>query len=286
MQMSIPSETTAAPLRSVRLGRQVTAVRWPGLLDGPQRLAKKLAWTAVEARRVRTPIRYAASELLTKRRGDYHLRDEGSRFSVRHGTGDVHIFRKFYAYGYYELPPELSASLSSLGRAVRVLDLGANIGFFEVFTRSRLEIDEVVCFEPDPANAAMLERTREANGGDWRIVKACASNRDGRARFVSGRQNFSGIGAGGDTEVATIDVFPYLAGADLVKMNIEGAEWEILMDDRFDSISANWIVEYHRIFNPEPDIHALARRLFEQKGYSVRVVNASENNGLLWAWRP
>lgn len=283
--MSTPSETTAAPLRGVRIGRQITSIPLPGLFDGPQRLAKRLAWTALEARRVRTPVRYAASELLTKQRGDYELRNGSGRFSVRHGTGDVHIFRKFYAYGYYDLPAEVSASLRSLGRGIRVLDLGANVGFFEVFTRSRLDIDSVVCFEPEPSNAAMLDRARTANGGDWQVVRACASNRDGRARFNTGRENFSRISNGGDTDIAMVDAMPYMAEADLIKMNIEGSEWDILLDERFKDVSASWIVEYHRISNPEPDFHALARRLFEQAGYTVKLAFTSENNGLLWAWR-
>jgi FkbM family methyltransferase len=279
-----PNKSTE-PLRSVRIGRRVTSARWPWQLEALRITTKKLAWTAVEARLVTSPFRYALSELATRRRGDYALRSGTSRFSVRHRSGDIDIFRKFYAYGYYDVPEEVAARLRSLDRPARVLDLGANIGFFEVFIRDRVPVGRVVCFEPDPANAAVLEHVRIANDADWQIVRACASNRDGSARFNTGRKNFSRIGNGGDTEIATVDVFPRVSEADLVKMNIEGSEWDILRDARLAETSASWIVEYHRISNPEPDIHGLVRRLFERAGYTVGQAAQGEENGLLWAWK-
>ncbi|MGO9761413.1 MAG: FkbM family methyltransferase [Solirubrobacteraceae bacterium] len=278
---------TADPLRSVLVGRRVTSARWPRQLELLRTVTKKLAWTTVEARLVDTPARYAWRELVTRQRGIYGLRDGGSRFAVRHRSGDVEIFRKFYAYGYYNLPDEVDARLRSLARPVNVLDLGANIGFFETFTRDRLPIGRVVCFEPDPYNREVLQQVRDVNGADWEIIPACASNRDGSAQFNTGRKNLSRIGDGGDVSIATVDVFPHIAAADLVKMNIEGSEWEILRDPRLASTSASWIVEYHRIANPEPDIHGLIVRLFESAGYTVRLASKSDtdNNGLLWAWK-
>lgn len=280
-----PFEDAAAPLRSVRVGRLASSARLPRPLEGLRSTAKKIAWTAVEASRVRTPVRYAISELTSRRRGDYTLRRGGGRFSVRHRSGDVDIFRKFYAYGYYNLPEEIQARLGSLARPVDVLDLGANVGFFEVFTRERLDIGRVTCFEPDPANAEVLEGVRDANGADWQIIRACASNRDGRALFDSGRKNFSRVSSSGDADVACVDVFGYIAQADLVKMNIEGCEWGILQDARLADASAAWIVEYHRIANPQTEIHALCRSLFEDAGFTVRLATKTEDNGLLWAWK-
>lgn len=277
---------SSEPLRSVRVGRRMSTARLPRWLDLLRSAAKRVAWVGVEARRVNHPVRYARRELVSGGRGDYQLRGGGSHFSVRHRTGDVHIFRKFYAYGYYSPPAQVAAKLSSLERAVSVLDLGANIGLFEVFTREHLPIGRVVCFEPEPSNAAILERARAANGCDWEIVRACASNSAGRVRFNTGRENFSRIADSGDADIEAVDVLPYIAEADLVKMNIEGSEWEILKDPRFAQTSATWIIEYHRIANPEPEIHQLVRRLFEDAGYRVSFANQSPENGLMWSWKP
>jgi FkbM family methyltransferase len=276
---------SAEPLRTVRLGRRLTSAPLPRGLEGLRTLTKRLAWTAVEARQVDAPVRYALRELVTRRRATYAPRGGGSRFIVRHRSGDIEIFRKFHAYGYYSLPAEVESRLRALQRPLGVLDLGANIGFFETFTRDLLPIGEVVCFEPDPYNRAVLEEVRAANAASWEIVPACASNRDGSAQFSTGHKNLSRIASGGDVTIETRDVFPYIAAADLVKMNIEGSEWEVMRDARFPATAAVWIVEYHRIANPEPDIHELAKRLFEDAGYTVRVASESVNNGLLWAWR-
>jgi FkbM family methyltransferase len=279
------ADWSADPLPSVRFGRRIALAPWPRRLEGLRTVTKKLAWTAVEARQVDAPVRYALRQLLTHRRAAYGLRGGGSRFVVRHRSGDIEIFRKFYTYGYYSLPEEVAARLRSLERPVNVLDLGANIGFFEIFTRDRLPIGRVVCLEPDPYNAAVLQQARAANEADWEIIKACASNQDGSAQFNTGSKNLSRISSDGDITIATKDVFPLVAGADLVKMNIEGSEWDVMRDPRLASTSVSWIVEYHRIANPDPDIHGMARKLFEDAGYTVRQAQEGDNNGLLWAWK-
>ncbi len=277
---------SAKPLPSVRLGRRFAGASWPRQLEWLRNAVKRLTWTAVEMRLVDAPVRFALRELLTRRTGAYGLRNGTSRFVVRHRSGDIDIFRKFYAYGYYDLPESVSARLRSLGRPVDVVDLGSNIGLFETFTRDRLPIGRVTCLEPDPQNRAVLELTRAANEADWEIIGACASNEAGSVRFNTGRKNLSRIGDEGDMTIPAIDVYPYVEAADLVKMNIEGSEWEILADERLAATSLTWIVEYHAIANPEPDIHALVVRLFERAGYQVSfAAQSGDINGLVWAWK-
>ncbi len=282
------SEPGASPaashaLRSVRIGR-----RWASMLRRHAwlyRVANKLAWTSVEANLLDTPVRYWLRELLIGGVGHYQLRGDRSHLYIRHRTGDVDILRKFFGYKNYDLPAAVDQRLRALGRPLDVLDLGANIGLFEVFLRERLPVDRVTCFEPDPSNAATLEKVRSANGANWEIVRACASNADGVTMFSGGHQNFSRIRADGDTRVPVKDVFPRAARADVVKMNIEGSEWDILRDPRLAGIGATWIIEYHRIANPDADIHTAAEMLLEEAGYAVRRADPGPDNGLIWAWR-
>ncbi len=257
----------------------------------PQRLeplrsaAKKVVWTAVEARAVRSPFRYAFRELVRPTVAEYQLRGRHGRIVLRHRSGDIDIFHKFYAYGLYDWPANVIASLKGVGRPVNVVDLGANIGFFDVHTSEELDVGHVIVVEPDPNNAAVLERVRNANGANWEIIRACASNRPHVVRFRSGFHNLSRIDADGDSTTPAVDVFPLVADADLVKMNIEGAEWDILQDPRLADTSCVWIVEYHRIANPEPRITGLVQRLFGQAGYATHVVMNHDQNGLVWAWK-
>ncbi len=279
-----PAGTRAS--RAVSVGRRLTSVPWPRQLEALRAAPKRLAWTFLEARLVDSPFRYGFRELVKPDLADYALRHSAGRISLRHRSGDIDIFRKFYAYDYYRWPDAVMRELRQLNRPVNVLDLGANIGFFEVHAREQLPIGEVVGFEPDPANANVLARVRAANGANWEVIRACASNAQGTVMFNTGRKNFSRIDGEGDCPIRAVDVFPYIARADLVKMNIEGSEWEILQDPRFADVSPVWIVEYHRIRNPEPDIHALAARLFEREGYTTRLSAKTNGNGLLWAWKP
>lgn len=276
-----------APSIAVRVGKILNGAALPKPLEKARALAKKLTWTALEASRVTTPLRYASNELLRPAAvtAQYTLRKSGQRFVVRHRTGDIDIFRKFYGYNYYEWPAPVRERLAALGRPVNTLDLGGNIGFFEVHARTQMEIGEVTAFEPDPSNGDMFERAREANGANWKLIRACASNQDGVVRFRTGAQNFSRIEEDGDFTVPMQDVFPYLAEADLVKMNIEGSEWEILDDPRLAETDNVWIIEYHRIRNPEDDIEAVARRQLERHGYRTSIAMSHSGNGLLWAWR-
>jgi FkbM family methyltransferase len=281
-QLAAPSQT---PARAVEVGRRLASMSVPKPLGYVRAGAKKLAWTALEARLVSSPVRYAFRELVRPTQADYALRRSGGRISLRHRSGDIDIFRKFYAYRYYEWPTPVSSLLSQLGRPVNVLDLGANIGFFDVHCRNQLPIGTVVCFEPDPGNADVLEHVRDANGAHWRVIRACAGNGHGTARFAAGRHNFSRIASDGDREVPMHDVFAHLAGVDLVKMNIEGSEWEILQDSRLADTSCVWIVEYHRLRNPEADITSLCRRLFASAGYATSIAMSHQDNGLVWAWK-
>jgi FkbM family methyltransferase len=271
---------------TVRVGRWLNNARLPAALEAVRSGAKKLVWTAFEAHLVSTSLTYAYRELVRPPSlGDYEMRHSGARFSIRHRSGDVDIFRKFYAYRLYEWPPEVRARLAGLGRPVNILDLGANIGFFDLHAREQVAIGRVVAFEPDPANSAVFERVRNANRANWELVRACAANRDGVVSFRRGAHNFSRIDHDSDFTVPAVDVLPYIAQADIVKMNIEGSEWEILQDPRIAATDVVWIVEYHRIGNPEDDITSLVRKLFLRCGYATSVTVSHENNGLVWAWK-
>jgi FkbM family methyltransferase len=248
-------------------------------------IAWRLAWLMVGAALVCEPGSYVLNSVRPSRQPRvYHLRSTRSRLYLRHHTGDIAIFRKFAADRDYDFPDEI---LDRLGRRpINVVDLGAHIGLFGVHVKTRFPLSSMVSFEPDDENAAVLAKVIESSGGQWELIHACASNRDGETTFAGGRSNLSRIADSG-CRVPLRDAVPYLVKAELAKVNIEGAEWEILADDRF---VANpppvLILEYHRIGSPEPNFHRFAARLLTAAGYDkLHVVNQSETNGLVWAWQ-
>ena len=182
-----------------------------------------------------------------------------------------------------------------------MVDLGAHLGYFGAFVLTRYPQSRVVSFEPEPEHARLLRRCVEANALDdrWQVVEACAHTQDGSLRFTAGRSIGSRIASlsGQDEdviEVAARDAFPYLEWADLVKVDIEGAEWPLLLDDRFAAARPKAVVvEYHSIGCPGDNPKRVAKERFTDLGYTVAVpagdaVPDTEpfwGRGLLWAWR-
>jgi FkbM family methyltransferase len=243
---------------------------------------------------VQERLRFAVNEL--RRRpvtGVYRLRESGVTIALRHHTGDVMVLDEIFSQHEYEPPREVGAALSALPAAPRVVDLGANIGLFGAWVLGRFPDATMVAVEADPANAAIHRRTIEANGLEarWRLVEGFASTAPGVIRFAAGKHATSHAANRGEDglEVPGVDVLPDLDGADLVKIDIEGAEWDLLADPRFGRARPRVVVlEYHEEGCPEPDPPSMAEQALRAVG--LKVVPARHKPqfgaGILWAFAP
>jgi FkbM family methyltransferase len=216
----------------------------------------------------------------------YRLRESDRPVFLRHGTSDAPALDEVFYRREYEPPAHV---LPRLGEAPRVVDLGANIGLFGVFALERLGAAAVVAVEPLPENLAVLRRCAAANGGEslWEIVEAAATTQNGTVSFVRDIFTRSHIGPGGET-VSAVDTFERAAGAELLKIDIEGGEWPILADPRLAQLGARAIVlEYHPEECPEASPRATAERLLQAAGYATELTGEiDEARGFIWAWRP
>jgi FkbM family methyltransferase len=244
---------------------------------------------ALRASLVRERLRFAANELRRKPvTAVYRLRDSGVAIAIRHHTGDVLVLDEIFSQLEYEPPDAVGPALAAL-RAPTVVDLGANIGLFGAWVLGRYPDATIVGFEADPANAAVHRRTIEANdlGGRWSLVEGFASTQSGVVRFAGGAHATSRAGGGaGSIEVPTVDVFPDLAAADVVKIDIEGAEWDLLADPRFAALRPRILVlEYHEEGCPGPDPTLAAEEAL--RGHGLEVVHGTPKPqfgaGILWA---
>ncbi len=221
--------------------------------------------------------------------GSYHTRRGGVGYRIRHATRDVGIFAEVFIAGEYDPPAAVQARLGELGRAPRILDLGANIGLFAAYCRERWPEAAITAVEPDPENLELLRAT--AADAKVVVVAACAGTKEGTVRFVAGEFAESHVatdGSGEDTiELACVDTFRFAGAADLVKMDIEGSEWEILGDPRFAEVGAEAIaMEWHDIGCPHPDPREAAHAALEGAGYEVLCENRPvASNGTIWALR-
>jgi len=239
--------------------------------------------------------RFVARELL-RRDGvaRYALRGSQLLVHVRHDTGDIAGLREIFLNGNYDPPPAVAAVLEQRARErpLRIADLGANIGLFPLSVLARYGRAQVVSYEPDPANARVLDLTRRANGlqDSWELVEACAGASSRRVAFRTGLHMESRVAEPGDegaVELEMVDVFGHLEGLDWLKMDIEGGEWEILADARFAALEIPVIaLEYHPLGCPAPDAKAEIARLLDAAGYRIEpYAERSPGLGELWALR-
>jgi FkbM family methyltransferase len=224
--------------------------------------------------------------------GRYRLRGSDVVVFIRHGTVDVLTLEEIFRLGHYRLPAPVADILGRSRPPLRVVDLGANVGLFGAYVRRRFPLAEITAFEPHPANVEVLKRTIEANGagGGWRLVAACADVRDGTLPFSLEGLTTSRVDASADRTVTVpaVDVFPFLEDVDLLKIDVEGAEWRLLSDHRFTSAAARTIaLEYHPHGAPAPDAGAAARTLLSRAGYEHEEVafDLPPGYGMIWAWR-
>ena len=186
----------------------------------------------------------------------------------------------------------------SLERFPVIVDIGANMGCFAVYAAQSCAGARIYCYEPEQQNFALLKRNIEINGLEGRVSAfqcAVASNHGQRELAVSASplNSFYRLRdevvhqAVNCTTLRSILAEQRLEAIDLLKMNCEGAEYEILKgcsEADFERI-ANIRLEYHILDSPGRNGESLARFL-EARGYKIeRFTRRLKESGYIWAAR-
>lgn len=249
------------------------------------------------ARHVRTPLRFAVAELVRRDGRPRTWRPRvGCPVVVRSGSPDLEIFEEIFRAQTYALPDEVAASLRALGRPVRVADLGANVGMFTAWVQGQLPVERIRLFEPDPENLPVLRASIAAAPAPdvLELHEAAAGTQAGVLRFQAGAFQMSrevsddAPVSSRVVDVPVVDVLPLLQDADLAKIDIEGAEWPILRDERLGQSSIRaLVIEYHHSPNAPPgELPDAAGALLEAQGFEVRHLFFNPPwVGQAWAWR-
>jgi len=140
---------------------------------------------------------------------------------------------------------------SATTRRPFIIDGGANIGLSVLYFKRLHPEADVVAFEPDPAICAVLERNVQGNGlRSVTIVQRALWTSAGKREFM-GEGSWGGRlarnGDSGHLAVETVRLRDYLERrVDFLKLDIEGAETEVLADcaGLLHKVQ-NLFVEYH-----------------------------------------
>jgi FkbM family methyltransferase len=195
----------------------------------------------------------------------------GAPIWIRPGSDDPWVARELVTYGDHWPPVAMDAPEV-------ILDLGANIGVAMALYAHRFPSARIVGVEPDPANADLCRRNVAAWGDRCSVVEAAAWITDepvtlagestAAFKLVSGT---AGAKVPGLTIGTLLELHAGSATGDYVKMDIEGAEREVL------SRSVDWAdsirclsVEVHAPYTVDA-----CRRDLRRLGFEVAVRPAS-----------
>jgi FkbM family methyltransferase len=248
---------------------------------------------ALRGRLVRESAQFTARELRSAESAHvYRIRANGLHAQITHGTPDVLTLDQAFYQHVYEPPSVINSRLELSGRPLSAVDLGANIGMWGIWLHGRFAVERLVALEPDPENAAKHRRQIELNrlADSWELVQAAATCADGPVVFTVGRATTGRIGELGEpgtVEVAGRDGFALLDGIDLLKIDIEGAEWPMLTDPRLAEMEVPVVMlEYHPRGAPSANPGQDAQAALAGAGFQTLPMHgAPDGTGIVWGWR-
>ena len=156
----------------------------------------------------------------------------------------------------------------------KVLDGGAHHGQYSVvFALAASRQCHLVSVDPYPMNCALTEINLLLNDTKTRIEQCAISDKNGEVHFA--KQSNGRIIKGGGLLVKARTLDSLLPDAEVVKLDVEGAEYTIVPAavEKLSRIHT-WIIEIHPIGKPHPD---KIINLLLDRGYEVLYVNREKN---------
>jgi FkbM family methyltransferase len=169
-----------------------------------------------------------------------------------------------------------------------VVDIGANIGAFSVAALQRG--CEVYAFEPEPSNFELLR----VNAPEAEAYPFAVTRTGGRRKlYVRDSPSHSLYPRGPEpaVEIESIslaDVMNRLERVDLLKLDIEGGEYEVLYGAQLERVREIRMEYHHFADNPDPQLRFDAlRRYLENTGFALVLHRPiSQMSGIAWFCRP
>ena len=179
-------------------------------------------------------------------------------------------------------PNKRSLIRDCLREAITFIDIGVNKGDYALLAASQMGPDgKVIAIEPEPENCCWIRKSIAANSFDnIELIEGAAAEKSGSARLFLGKKSgwnslYKGVGSTDETiEVKTIaldDLDDGTLNADLIKIDVEGAEHRVLAGaaDLVDRCRPVIILDLHPNLGADIDAVEEFFRAHDYDGYGL-----------------
>lgn len=220
----------------------------------------------------------------------------GWRLILRGGkVDDLNLSHEIFVQEEY-LPPELLIA----DEILRIVDVGANVGYSVIYWASLFRNAAIEAFEPHPETLRALRANLELNGLTERVtifpVAAGTQNTTALLTDAGVCSNLTQDRSSDGYEVSVRDFFETVGSCqiDLLKMDCEGAEYDLIADPRFANLNVTTMVLEWHATERRPDAKREVFEMLSRRRWKVKPVwesgepNLSAgllNNGVAWAFK-
>jgi FkbM family methyltransferase len=187
----------------------------------------------------------------------------------------TYLFEEVFLSGEYRFVSETQQP--------RIIDCGANIGTAILFFKRLYPECSIQAFEPNPPAYRFLEKNIKENSlSDVRPLNLCLSDEAGEIEFFpddagglqSSVEEERGHGQGISVKAEKLSSFMKGQEIDLVKMDIEGAENQVIKDLYESGTIRNakqYIIEYHHKIANRSGALSSFLEIFEKSGFDYNI---------------
>jgi FkbM family methyltransferase len=214
----------------------------------------------------------------------FDFNNQSYQVNIR-SQADKSVLKEIFVLGEYK-----DVELIIKSAKAPVIDVGAQAGFFSLYCRALNSEVPIYAIEPDEANLETLEDNLSFNNIDnIEIIPAALAGQTGLRDFYisSDTHNHSlfkiltpQITKTGRVKTYSLDDFLKEQGLEevsLLKLDIEGSEYEVLNNfTDWDKIR-NIILEYHDFAEHN---HDQLEKLLQEKGYKIKTIPSKFDQSL------
>lgn len=172
------------------------------------------------------------------------------------------------------------------------IDIGASLGYYSFLLHNKFK--EIIAFEPHPDNIAIINDVIRLDGyRNIKVLGMAVGDKNGQAKLFVGQHSGGHsllrhtrlIKDGSFIVVPIITLATFLGNkiVDLIKVDVEGAEWMVLKgaEPVMQNINS-WIIEVHNLDRLNEAEKLLQSYGYETKWLDLNHIVAWRNSIFLW----